>query len=134
MESSKTQNKADILRLLPSIDALLSSETGRDLVGKVGKKTVTKLARIAADLLRIKIIESNFADKEIKYTRGNLLIEAEKRLKEAFENEQSKSLKRVINATGRNYPYKSWTRSFIRKCKTRNDRRIVAVLLTRIRY
>ena len=95
-------NHAGILRLLPSIDALLHSETAVKLLPEIGAKHLAVLARAATDFVR-REIQRKIADATIKaenYSREILLEEAERRLKIARQNEKNTNLQRVINATG----------------------------------
>jgi len=86
------------LRLLPSIDALLHSETANKILQQVGAKHLTVLARTATDLLRQEILENKNYGEE--YSREDLIEKAEKRLESVWLNERNLSLQRVINATG----------------------------------
>ncbi len=87
---------------MPSIDALLHTETARKLLPECGAKYLALLARNATDLLRREIQEkiSNDAINEENYSRENLLEQAEKTLEATWQNERSTSLQKVINATG----------------------------------
>ena len=99
MKNQAASGSAEILRLLPSVDALLRSETAARFLPRVGAKRLTILARAAADSLRADIREKILHNTE-NHTRESLLEEAEKRLENAWQSEQNKSLQRVINATG----------------------------------
>ncbi len=102
MENRETTNHADILRLLPSIDTLLHSETALKLLPKIGAKHLAVLARAATDYVRQEI-QKKITDATIKtenYSREILLEEAERRLKIVRQNEKNANLQRVINATG----------------------------------
>ena len=95
-------NHAGILRLLPSIDALLHSETAVKLLPEIGAKHLAVLARAATDFVR-REIQKKIADATIKtenYSREILLEEAERRLKIVRQNEKNVNLQKVINATG----------------------------------
>lgn len=98
MKNQATLNNTEILRLLPSIDALLRSETAAKLLRQIGAKQLTLLARAAADSVRQEI-QGKVANTK-NYSRESLLKEAEKRLKNAWQSERNRSLQRVINATG----------------------------------
>ena len=102
MENQVISENAEILRLLPSIDEFLHSETAIEFLRQVGAKHLTLLARVATDSLRQEIQEKtaqNTVNME-DYSREILLEEAENRLKNALQSEQKTSLQRVINASG----------------------------------
>jgi L-seryl-tRNA(Ser) seleniumtransferase len=102
MEKRKTSDNSEILRLLPSIDALLHSETANNILHETSAKHLTILARAAIDSLRQKIQEKIAGDllKAEDFSRENLLKDAEERLRTVWQSEQSSRLQRVINATG----------------------------------
>ncbi|CAN5305229.1 L-seryl-tRNA(Sec) selenium transferase [soil metagenome] len=95
-------NHAEILRLLPSIDALMRSETAGKLLQETGAKYLAVLARAAADSLRLEVL-AKITDQSINieaYSREILFNEAEKRLEIGWRSEENANLQRVINATG----------------------------------
>lgn len=98
MENQETPTSTEILRFLPSIDALLRSETANKLLPETGAKHLTVLARSVTDTLR-REIQENSVDSA-NSSREDLLKETEKRLKHAWQAEQNTSLQRIINATG----------------------------------
>ena len=102
MQQERAKNHSEILRLLPSIDALLRTETSHRLVGETGGKHLAGLARFVADSMRsdIRVAIENGSIEEGTYTRETLLEEAERRLERAWRHEQNTGLRRVINATG----------------------------------
>lgn len=103
MKNQKAPAVTEILRLLPSIDALLRSKTAVRILPETGAKRLTDLARSAAESLRREIQEKKSdkaAEPERNYSRQELLEEAEERLEKAWRSEQSAKLQRVINATG----------------------------------
>jgi L-seryl-tRNA(Ser) seleniumtransferase len=100
MKNGSRLNHAEILRLLPSIDALLRSETAEKLLPETGARHLTSLARNAADELRGEILEKSGEADETEFSREELLKEAEKRLEKAWETERNLKLQKVINATG----------------------------------
>ena len=102
MKDGETTNHTEILRLLPSVDALLHSETANKLLSKVGAKHLVILARAAADSLRLEILEqiTNQSINIKEYSRESLFNEAEKRLEIIRQSEENANLQRVINATG----------------------------------
>jgi len=102
MEKRKTPDSSKILRLLPSIDALLHSETANEILSETSAKHLTVSARAAIDSLRQEI-QAKVAEDLMKtenYSREDLLKIAEKRLKTAWQSERNSRLRRVINATG----------------------------------
>ena len=92
-ENSKTDPA--LLRLLPSIDALLKTETARVVLKDAGAKRLTETARAAVEDLRAKITTENG-----DLTREQILNRAEVILKEKFEIANLRNFRRVINATG----------------------------------
>ena len=102
MQPEMKVNKMEVLKLIPSINALLKSEISKKITGEVGAKHLADLARVVTDSLREdlreKISEDSFEESTV--SREILLVEAEKRLENAWKREQKTSLKRVINATG----------------------------------
>lgn len=102
MGKQELPDSTEILRFLPSVDALLRSETSQKLMIETGKKHLTFLARAVTDTLRRELQEKS-AEKQLnpqKYSREILLTEAENRLVNAWRSELNTSLQRVINATG----------------------------------
>ena len=92
-ENSKTDSA--LLRLLPSVDRLLKTETARGILKDAGAKRLTETARAAVEDLRAKITTENG-----DLTREQLLNRAEVILKEKFETANLRNFRRVINATG----------------------------------
>jgi L-seryl-tRNA(Ser) seleniumtransferase len=91
----------EILKLLPSIDALLRSETAARILPETGAKHLTDLARLAAESMRRDLKDNNGKDNEVKnYLREDLLAETEKRLEKVWQRERTTRLQKVINATG----------------------------------
>lgn len=86
------------LRQLPSIDALLQTETAKSLRVEIGAAQLTALARRVTDELRQEILAGVAAKTDD--SRSSLLIEAERRLVTTRETELANRLRRVINATG----------------------------------
>lgn len=99
MESEKTDNLTEILRMLPSVDTLLRSETSQRLSTETGFKHLVVLVRSVLDNTRLELSETKELNAE-NYTREILLKDAEKRLEKVWRSEQNTSLQRVINATG----------------------------------
>ncbi|NNE99213.1 MAG: L-seryl-tRNA(Sec) selenium transferase, partial [Pyrinomonadaceae bacterium] len=102
MQSEKAVNKTEVLRNLPSINELLQGETALRIVGEAGAKHLAGLARFVTDSLREEMRQALSSDTydESKFSRELLLGEAERRLEEAWKQEQKSGLQRVINATG----------------------------------
>ncbi|MDT5122698.1 MAG: L-seryl-tRNA(Ser) seleniumtransferase [Acidobacteriota bacterium] len=91
-----------LLRALPSVDALLRTETARALKDSVGAQHLTQLARAVTDDLRAKILASDSIENSAngEHSRSALLEEAERRLERACRREAASGLRRVINASG----------------------------------
>src|SRR5437764_80079 len=91
-----------LLRALPSVDALLRTETARALKDSVGAQHLTQLARAVTDDLRAKILASASIENSANgdHSRSALLEEAERRLERACRREAASGLRRVINASG----------------------------------
>lgn len=87
----KADKNAD-LRQLPSVDDLLRTATGKDLVDSAGQKHATELARAAIGDLRDKVLAERVT--------GDLASQAESALMELAAAESRTGLRRVINATG----------------------------------
>lgn len=100
MENQAATSGAEILRILPSVDALLRSETAQKILPETGAKKLTNLARGVASALREELQEKISKGDSANYSREDLLNESERRLKNIWQSEQSTGLRRVINATG----------------------------------
>lgn len=103
MENSQEKNPSELLKLLPSIDTLLRSETSEKLIEQVGAKHLADLARLVADSLRQELQEEIKNGNEIEiseYSRKTLLKKAEFYLENAYRQERNMSLQKVINASG----------------------------------
>jgi L-seryl-tRNA(Ser) seleniumtransferase len=96
------QDSSSALRALPSVDALLRTETARALRETVGAQHLAALARSVTEEMRKGIQEqsSKGATSNGDHTRAGLLAEAAVRLERACQREQSTGLRRVINASG----------------------------------
>jgi L-seryl-tRNA(Ser) seleniumtransferase len=99
MEASKSK----LLRALPSVDALLRTETARALKDSVGAQHLTQLARAVTDEMRAGFqaeaaIEA--AGNASNHSRESLLDEAARRLELACRREAASGLQHVINASG----------------------------------
>jgi L-seryl-tRNA(Ser) seleniumtransferase len=93
-EESKTNS---LLRRLPSVDALLKTETARTFSQSAGLKRATETVRTAIEDLRAGLVSS---ESNIDASRESLLELAEKQLAEKIENLNRRKFQRVINATG----------------------------------
>ncbi len=102
MDNRKTENNSEILRLLPSIDALLQTATAQKMMPEIGAKDTTNLARKATDILRVevqkKLEENGKAFEHI--LKEDFLSIAELKMKASYVRKQTKNLQKVINATG----------------------------------
>lgn len=110
------QTTADNLRALPSVDALLRTPEALALRERVGAEHLTTLARAVTEGLRAELRSrseeprdeaSGDGDGEtavevgrVEASRAALLSEAARRLAHAARVEESRGLRRVINATG----------------------------------
>jgi L-seryl-tRNA(Ser) seleniumtransferase len=96
------QDLSSLLRALPSVDALLRTETALALRAGAGAERLAALARAVTEEMRQGLQEQ--AAKGItpngEHTREALLEEAAQKLKQAFEREHATALRRVINASG----------------------------------
>jgi L-seryl-tRNA(Ser) seleniumtransferase len=92
----------NLLRALPSVDALLRTPEARLLLERVGAERLANLAREVTAELRAKLQEEVDDSESTNgdHTREALIIEAVRRLEHACERDAAKSLRRVINATG----------------------------------
>jgi len=91
-------DKSEILRLLPSVDALLQTGTAIKILAQTGAKHTTVLARAATDALRREMSDERGGDGN--FSREDLLKETENRLENIWRDERNLGLQRVINATG----------------------------------
>jgi L-seryl-tRNA(Ser) seleniumtransferase len=103
------QTPTDNLRALPSVDALLRTPEAQALRERVGAEHLTALARAVTEGLRAELRSRDGAQEDEattdeamtdKASRGALLAEAARRLASAARLEESRGLRRVINATG----------------------------------
>ncbi|HYG09976.1 MAG TPA: L-seryl-tRNA(Sec) selenium transferase, partial [Pyrinomonadaceae bacterium] len=91
-----------LLRSLPSIDALLRTREARSLAERTGLPRLTALARSVTDELRGEL-QARSADARGAngtLSREALLAEAVSRLERAVAHADAGGLRRVINATG----------------------------------
>jgi L-seryl-tRNA(Ser) seleniumtransferase len=93
-----------LLRALPSIDALLRTPEARALGERTGLPRLTALARSITDELREELQQARSApgppEANGRHTREALLAEAVSRLERAVARAEASGLRRVVNATG----------------------------------
>ena len=94
MDSSDNHNR--VLRAVPSVDALLKTETARRLGEEIGASALTSLARTANETLRQELLKADNGDR----SRAELLSQAEGLLLELHQAQIASGIRRVINATG----------------------------------
>lgn len=97
---NETKIASEMLRNLPSVDALLQTQAAREIAAQSGTKQLTILARTVVDRMRNQLQESSRENADDFPTRENLLEAAEKRLEIVWKNEKESGLQKVINATG----------------------------------
>ena len=90
----------DSLRALPSVDALLKTDTARSLLAEVGVAKLSSLARIVAAGLRQELITDPSRWASDSGLKTQLAAEAELRLGALHHLQKSSGVRRVINATG----------------------------------
>src|SRR5947208_10295615 len=95
MDSS--DNKHTALKALPSVDALLKTETARRLTGEIGAAALTSLARLATENLRQELLRTTVENGN---GRAELLVKAEALLLKLHQAQIATGIRRVINATG----------------------------------
>ena len=100
--AKKTANNNELLRALPSVDALLKTETARVILADVGTEKLTVLARHANDDLRTELIrELDQSDSgRDGFSREQLLQRSENKLASLHKAQKNSGVRRVINATG----------------------------------
>ncbi|HEY9405642.1 MAG TPA: hypothetical protein VIQ24_23535, partial [Pyrinomonadaceae bacterium] len=93
-----------LLRALPSIDALLRTPEARALGEHTGLPRLTALARSVTDELREELQSrtnvTGTPDANGRLSREALLAEAVSRLERAVARADASGLRRVVNATG----------------------------------
>src|SRR5436190_5610357 len=94
-----SDNNQAFLRALPSVDALLKTETARRLAEKIGAAPLTSLARQANETLREELLQAATSANGNK-SRAELLRRAEDLLLELHAAQIASGIRRVINATG----------------------------------
>ncbi len=90
-----------LLRVLPSVDEILSVEVTQDLIAKRGRRTVVEMVRLLLAEKREELAKDTAgASRLAEITRSALLEELVVKLGEAAEAESRSGVRRVINATG----------------------------------
>lgn len=100
----KSDKNNSLLRELPSIDALLKTDTAHRLAAQVGGARLTGLARLATENLRRQLRAKSSATRSIdngnEAHRSELLKTAEAELLRLHQAQVATGVRRVINATG----------------------------------
>ncbi|HEV7857598.1 MAG TPA: L-seryl-tRNA(Sec) selenium transferase [Pyrinomonadaceae bacterium] len=101
-DKETTPAQALRLRALPSVDALLRTETARGARDQIGARRLAHLARTVTEELRAEIQAQNLNVGPVNGdgSREALLAEAARRLGRVCGLEAQRSLRRVINASG----------------------------------
>ena len=94
MSKASRQNDSP-LKALPSIDELLRTQTGTELLNTLGQKRATALAREVILELR-NAVRNNLLSGD----KSEMLRRAEGEISRAFTQSRSTGLRRIINATG----------------------------------
>ena len=97
MADKELNDSSSILRLLPSINELLQTATGKKIETETAADHLTATAREAVEKLRRELLANGSNEN---FSREELLEKAERILGEIYKTERSKRLRRVINATG----------------------------------
>ncbi|MGB7922595.1 MAG: hypothetical protein WCF57_05065, partial [Pyrinomonadaceae bacterium] len=101
--TDQATSRQEWLRALPSVDALLRTETARSLRDRLGAQRLTALARAVTDDLRASLqadtAHAESGDHPLP-SRELLLAEATRRLERASVDETAMALRRVVNASG----------------------------------
>ncbi|MEO7673269.1 MAG: L-seryl-tRNA(Sec) selenium transferase [Pyrinomonadaceae bacterium] len=102
MENSNGAKRSPALRLMPSIDEMLATETSACLISELGRKRALSLVREAAESIRNEIQANTFPrfDGRLDLTREYLLDETSARLQCLLKRANDAMTRRVINATG----------------------------------
>ena len=101
---ARSKDRNSILRALPSVGALLKTDTARGLANELGPTRVTSLARLATEDLRQRLLlnsgQGSAGANGDDAFRSELLKQAEQRLVELHRIDEASGVHRVINATG----------------------------------
>ncbi|HEY0004270.1 MAG TPA: hypothetical protein VGB17_05625, partial [Pyrinomonadaceae bacterium] len=100
--TDKRQPVVNQLRALPSVDALLRTETALLLRQQLGAERLSNLARAVTEAMRAEMQSTGPVETEAngEHSRAGLLAEAARRLERACRLESEQKLRRVINASG----------------------------------
>jgi L-seryl-tRNA(Ser) seleniumtransferase len=96
MADPKTANISESLRLLPSVDELLATETALKIGAEAGRERVRSLVRNVIDSLRQDMQDGS----QIYSSKEEVLAEVRISLKASWTAYRSTKLQKVINATG----------------------------------
>lgn len=100
---TRSRDRNSLLRELPSVDALLKTDTAQGLANELGPTRVTSLARLATEDIRQRLLnpsQSLPGGNGDDGTRSELLKQAEQRLIELHRIDEASGVRRIINATG----------------------------------
>ncbi|MEZ5426701.1 MAG: L-seryl-tRNA(Sec) selenium transferase [Pyrinomonadaceae bacterium] len=102
MENHHPTKTSSALRNLPPMEAVLQTVAALKILPETGAGHLTDLARRAMETLRRELLEEFSKDEggAENYSREFLLERAERRLMTVWQEEKSRALQRVINATG----------------------------------
>jgi L-seryl-tRNA(Ser) seleniumtransferase len=92
--------KNQLLRHLPSVERLLSSDAARELAGRYGRGAVRRAARRAVDAVRGRLLEGGGASSSSDQPSPAVESEVRARLTAELAAQEQPALRRVINATG----------------------------------
>jgi L-seryl-tRNA(Ser) seleniumtransferase len=95
-QTKQSDGRADVLRSLPSVDELISSDAAAELEKVVGRRRLTDLARETIQEMRAEIAGSS----ETAVSRETLHAELSERLTALVHKELNRETRRVVNATG----------------------------------
>lgn len=98
MKNAVSSDESDVLKNLPSVDAVLQTPTAQTQIARCGAKNLTNFIRRAIADLRQDLRENASAGNS--HTKEELLNRAENNLSKLIETEERTGVKRVINATG----------------------------------
>lgn len=93
----KTDKQKSSLRAVPSVDALMRSETGQSLRSTLGAEQLAGLCRNVTDELRAELRAGGF---QLNDASASIVAEAEQRLLRRSKERSARGVHRVINATG----------------------------------
>jgi L-seryl-tRNA(Ser) seleniumtransferase len=101
-DKATSSSSSSLLRALPSVDALLRTETARGLREAVGAERLTTAARAVTEELRadMRAAAVNVNQGNGAVTRDALLAEAARRLEQTLRRELAGGVRHVINASG----------------------------------